>query len=293
MKQAILITAYKNIPQLIELLDSFDENFQFYIHIDRKSKIPSDEIDALTKRSDVKCVSRKYKISWGGLNHLLAILDLLKLASLDEGIGHFHLITAQDYPIKSNGEIVSFLSENRDAIFMEYNLLPYHKWFEGGFERLDLYNLNDWFYGREGMGRSIVMGFKAIQKRLGVKRAYPKTFPNEIYGGSTYWTLSRKAVDYVLSYMNDNPEYLKRFEWTFCAEEIFFQTIIMNSPLAKDVVNDPLRYIVWEERNNSYPANLDETDFEEMKNSKNLFARKMQTPYSDALLQKLKELRRN
>ena len=143
------------------------------------------------------------------------------------------------------------------------------------------------------MGRSIVMGFKAIQKRLGVKRAYPKTFPNEIYGGSTYWTLSRKAVDYVLSYMNDNPEYLKRFEWTFCAEEIFFQTIIMNSPLAKDVVNDPLRYIVWEERNNSYPANLDETDFEEMKNSKNLFARKMQTPYSDALLQKLKELRRN
>lgn len=291
MKQAILITAYKNMPQLRELLDSFDENFVFYIHIDRKSNIPQNEIDALTARSDVKLISRKYKISWGGVNHLLAILELLEEANKADNIGHFHLITGQDYPIKSNGEIVSFLDANPEKIFMEYNPLPYHKWFEGGFERLDLYNLNDWFYGREGIGRSIVMGFKAVQKRLGVKRAYPKMFPKQLYGGSTYWSLSKSSVQYVFDYIKQYPEYLKRFNWTFCAEEVFFQSIIMNSPLANNVENDPLRFIVWEERNGSYPANLDESDFEEMEVSSALFARKMQSPYSDGLLKKLKVYR--
>lgn len=291
MKQAILITAYKNMPQLSELLDSFDDNFVFYIHIDRKSDIAQSEIDALVGRLDVKFVSRKYKISWGGVNHLLAILELLAEANKTNNIGHFHLITGQDYPVKSNDDIVSFLKSNPEKIFMEYNPLPYHKWFEGGFERLDLYNLNDWFYGREGAGRAIVMGFKAIQKRLGIKRGYAKTFPKQIFGGSTYWSLSRGAVQYIFDYIEKYPEYLKRFKWTFCAEEIFFQTIIMNSPLAENVINDPLRFIVWEERNGSYPSNLDESDFGAIMSSSALFARKMQTPYSDGLLKKLKEYR--
>lgn len=292
MKQAILITAYKDMPQLFGLLDAFDENFVYYIHIDKKSNIPQEQMDALHGRKNVIYLSRRYKISWGGLSHLLAILDLLRVASEQGDISFFHLITGQDYPIKSNKRILSFLGENSDRIFMEYNALPYAKWFEGGFERLDLYNLNDWFYGREGIGRSIIMGFKALQKRFGVKRKYPASFPKQLYGGSTYWSLSKEAVDYVLAYIDDNPEYLRRFKWTFCAEEVFFQTIIMNSHLAEKVINDPLRFIVWEERNGSYPANLDESDFERMKESPALFARKMQSPYSGRLLERLKEYRK-
>lgn len=293
MKQAILITAYKNLPQLNDLLDSFDDNFVFYIHLDRKSNVSQTEINQLAGRSGVKYLSQKYKISWGGVNHLHAILELLEEANKEQNISHFHLITGQDFPIKSNADIVSFLRANPDKIFMEYNLLPYHKWFEGGFERLNLYNLNDWFYGRDGIGRSIVMGFKAIQKRLGIKRGYPTSFPKQIYGGSTYWTLNKASVDYVFDYLSRYPEYLKRFKWTFCAEEVFFQTIIMNSPLAKNVINDPLRFIVWEERNGSYPANLDDSDFDEMKLTSALFARKVQSPYSDQLLEKLKEYRKS
>lgn len=293
MKQAILITAYKGVKQLQELLRSFDENFTFFIHFDKKSKISKAEIKSLKAEFDVRYFSRKYKISWGGVKHLWAILDLLENANKYEDISHFHLITGQDYPIKSNKDFISFLNSNPDKEFIEYNPLPYYKWFEGGFERLDLYNLNDWFYGREGMGRRIVMGFKAIQKRLKIKRSYPKSFPQQLYGGSTYWTLTKACVDYVLNYMKEHPEYLKRFNYTFCAEEVFFQTIIMNSPLSERVVNDPLRFIVWEKRNRSYPANLDVWDFENIKKSSALFARKIESPYSDELIEMIKEYRQS
>lgn len=37
MKQAILITAYKNYHHLEEIIAFFDDDFEIYIHIDRKS----------------------------------------------------------------------------------------------------------------------------------------------------------------------------------------------------------------------------------------------------------------
>ena len=51
MKQAILITAYKDFEQLVLLIDQFDNDFNFYIHIDKKSSIrnTNDRIIALTK----------------------------------------------------------------------------------------------------------------------------------------------------------------------------------------------------------------------------------------------------
>ena len=37
MKQAILIIGYKSIDNIMRIIDYFDDNFQFYIHIDKKS----------------------------------------------------------------------------------------------------------------------------------------------------------------------------------------------------------------------------------------------------------------
>ncbi|MDN5627487.1 MAG: hypothetical protein L0G16_05910, partial [Weeksellaceae bacterium] len=75
-KQAILITAYKDLYSLRQLITLFGNNFNFYIHIDKKSKIDTD----ILKQFDNVFVSKKYEVNWGGFNHLKAILFLSKIA---------------------------------------------------------------------------------------------------------------------------------------------------------------------------------------------------------------------
>ena len=61
----------------------------------------------------------------------------------------------------------------------------------------------------------------------------------------------------------------------------------MNSKFKSSVVNADMRYIIWVWRNKNGPANLDETDFDDILKSDKLFARKFEYPVSDTLLKKL------
>ena len=80
MKQGILITAYKNFEHLLDIVSFFDERFEIYIHIDKKSVINEGIIETIRSLPQVKLVSRKYKVNWGGINHLKCILHLAEEA---------------------------------------------------------------------------------------------------------------------------------------------------------------------------------------------------------------------
>src|ERR1700761_7376347 len=99
MKQAILITAYKNIHHLNEIINCFDSDFSFYIHIDKKSNLSTDEENELEKIKKTAFVSRSYKTNWGGMNHLNSILLLLKEALKNKDTTYFHLISGHDFPL--------------------------------------------------------------------------------------------------------------------------------------------------------------------------------------------------
>ncbi|SHG25394.1 beta-1,6-N-acetylglucosaminyltransferase [Dysgonomonas macrotermitis] len=286
--QSVLITAYKNIQHLEEIIDFFDDNFNIYIHIDKKSVIPSGAIDELYKKGNVKYISRKYKINWGGLNHLLAILDITRQAFDNNENQYFHLITGHDYPIKPKEEFDIFYQKNKGLNFMEYHQLPYEPWPEQGMDRLSRYNMYDLIDGRSGKNEILLKRFSKLQKLLGIKRSFRKDFPQQ-HGGSTYWSLSRESIGYTFSYLKENPWFLKRFKYTFCAEEIFFQTILMNSPLKDKIINNNMRFIVWENRNGNFPANLDLTDYNNIQNTEALFARKFEYPTSGQLLSLIKK----
>ncbi len=74
------------------------------------------------------------------------------------------------------------------------------------------------------------------------------------------------------------------FKYTLCAEEFYFQTILVNSMFKNDIKNDTLRYIDWKFRNGSNPAFLDKTDFDKIKKSNVFFARKFDYKISEDLL---------
>jgi hypothetical protein len=111
-----------------------------------------------------------------------------------------------------------------------------------------------------------------LQKILKLKRKPILCFP-KIFGGSNYWNLTRTSLEYVIAYTDAYPDFLHRLKYVFAAEEIYFQTILLNSIHSNKIVNDNLRYIDWTS-GRGFPAFLDITDFPEIISSNNIFARK-------------------
>ena len=286
MKQAILVTVYKDIDRLKILVDQFDDDFSFYIHIDKKSQIKKEDIELLENTENIRFISREYSINWGGFNHTKCILLLSKEALKDKEIEYIHLISGQDYPIKSCEEIKNLLEKKKGIEFLAYAELPNPKWpsTNGGLDRVDYYFLYDLFNRNSRVGGKIISAFLNIQKRLKLKRN--KQYLPKLYGGWAWWSLSYPCLKYVVDYTEKNPLFFKRFEYTAIACEIYFHTIIMNSPFKKKVINNDLRYIVWSQGMPN-PKVLDENDYDEIIKSDAIFARKIEYPASKKLIEKI------
>ena len=288
MKQGILITAYKNVIHLKKLINFFNDDFCFYIHIDKKSQIANDEIELIQNAKNVVFVSRQFKVNWGGLNHLKSILLLSKEAIKNKNIVYFHLISGHDFPIKSCKEIKSLLTKNTCNEFLENFEMPTKWWKNGGMDRIRYFNFYDLFNAKTTIGRIAVDILLIIQRILKVNRKIKQDLP-KLFGGSTWWTLSYPCLKYVVDYTEKNPSFLIRLKYSFCSEEIYFPTIIMNSIFKANVVNNDLRYKIWESRNGNIPANLDESDYDNIIKSDNIFARRIEYPVSEKLINKLEE----
>jgi hypothetical protein len=107
----------------------------------------------------------------------------------------------------------------------------------------------------------------------------------DIYCGSQWWSMPRKAAEYVLEkYLMKDP-IVKVMRTGFCSDEMFFQTILVNSMTFKNqIVNDNLRYISWTRKNNSFPAILDIDDFQNITKNDICFMRKIDFSISRELL---------
>lgn len=270
MKQAILITAYKDFLQLARLTSEFDGRFNIYIHVDKKSRITSNERQILAKNKQIKYFSQDYKVNWGGFNHMRAYLGLISIALKNEDNIYFHLITGQDFPIQSNAYFDRFFEDKNN--YMSSFRLPTTGWKNGGLDRLKYYNFYDWFNAKKST--LWLSRIRKLQLKLNYKRQIP-SYLGQLYGGNTYWSLSRSTVQFVQNYTNQNSKFFNRFRFVFCAEEIYFQTLIMNSKYSEQVINNDLRYIDWKSGRGGFPAILDERDFEDIIHSEKLFARKL------------------
>ena len=126
--------------------------------------------------------------------------------------------------------------------------------------------LTRWHWHAEILGRRVHLPNRFI--RVTARRKLPAGLVP--YTGSAHWCLSRQCLEYVAT---RDPELVRFFRWSAVPDESFFQTLLMNSPLAETLVNDDLRYIDWSEGEAS-PRVLTSFDLERMLRSSALFARK-------------------
>ncbi|WP_224998029.1 beta-1,6-N-acetylglucosaminyltransferase [Cesiribacter sp. SM1] len=279
MKIAVLILAHKNIEQLELLIERLYGSFEIFIHLDKKWHIRPGHF---SKYPGVQVI-QKYSISWASAKISSATLDLLRLAHKQQC--HYYLvISGQDFPIRSNGEIRHFLEENRHLNFMEYAPLPIAGWGpSGGFHRLQLY----WPEEKEGVWGKLVNKFGRSIRRLQLKHNYMRKLqPLAYYGGCNWVNINHATLTYILNYLQENPAYLKQYSETYISDEIWLHTLVMNSPFRDATINDWLRYIDWGAGARN-PKTLGMEDLDKILASRGLFARKFDVSYDAEVLRRL------
>jgi hypothetical protein len=116
---------------------------------------------------------------------------------------------------------------------------------------------------------------------LPAKRKFPAGYTP--HGGWAYWCLSREHVEYVHRFAQAHPSFVKFFRFAKSADEIFFQTVLLNSPFKDRIVNDDLRYVDWSS-NDCSPQILRGADLPKLAASPKLFARKFDAAVDAAVL---------
>lgn len=270
--QAILITAYKNKTYLKKVINFFASKYKVYVHLDKKSSIEKKEL----KINDNVIVIKEYKINWGGINHLYAILELLKLALSDSDISYIHIISGQDIPVRPLADFDFF--ENNKKIFMECNNVedipnPKIKY---------RYTIGTLFPNTDNRKKWVqIINFF---HNLGFRKHKIDQFA-EIYKGLVWSSIPAEVGKYVLNYCEKN-DFVKEWKRVSIPEEFFFQTILKNSKYTAQIVNNNLRYNDWHFRNGSNPAILDSSDISKIENGNYYFARKIDEKISKDLIKK-------
>lgn len=210
----------------------------------------------------------------GGYTQIEATLKLLNYASQFE-YKYFSLLSGDDIPLMSIESIEKYLLSS-DQEYIGYELQADPK------NRIK-YLYPDFFFIKE---KSILEKIKCkliiLLHRLGF---YTQNIERllKLYKGSLWFILSHQAVQYILDFIKNNKDYDLAFRKSLCADEVYFHTIIQNSyfqeriyhPEDEEQVSEGgLRYIDWMS-GPDYPKILDESDFDKMKQSGMLFARKV------------------
>ena len=279
MKIAILILAHNNIAQLTRLVYHLAADFDVFIHIDKKSDIFLEPFERVK-------IFKKFPIYWGSYNTIRGTLFLLKEA-LCNHYDRYIIISGQDLPIKSNQYIIDFFSKNESTEFFEFQKLPIPYWKTGGFERIEKYWLNS-FRSMSGLRKNIYIVLEkftlGFQNFIGIKRTTDYT----LYGGANWMDLTKECILKIFEYLDKDKQFLRRFRYTRCAEEIFFQTVIMNTELSTTLSNQIPRYIDWTERKAS-PKILKVEDLDSIMKSTALFARKFDDTVDNVIIDQIFE----
>ena len=271
-KNCILIAAHKNHNQIIRLINHLKTDFDLYVHIDKKSTLDIKSFDNVN-------IYKKYKVYHGGVSQVITTLFLLKEAAKNN-YDRYIFISAQDVPLKTNKEIVDFFDTNKNKEYISYESINNS---EAMYKEMS-FRLNSYNFGK--LYRLIF--HRNIRELLSNFPLIKRTTPENIYYGSQWWNLTNNAIKYILDYTKQNPNFLKRFNYTWGSDEFYFQSILLNSEFKDNCINDCLRYLIW---GVGTPINFTIKDYDDIKNNinNNIFARKFDEDIDNTIIDKLYE----
>ena len=313
-KIAYLILAHQDFENLHRLINRLDYKSDFFIHIDGKINI-DELIERYKERKNIYFIENRLAINWAGFNMVLATNKLIKLA-LQTNINYSHLVllSGGDYPIKNKEYIYDFFMKNENVEFIRAYSLN-----DSNCKHCENRVIRHWFFDLNISKNALVNKIyrKILTTILIIKNKRKSVLVNnkelDIYFGSQWWALTPSCARYILNYIENNKEINYYFKDTFAPDEIYYHTIVFNSPYCKNTINkgvekysskwkwNNLHYLKtdtldcnYKNKNNivkrvfgKFNGSISpctESDFEEVKNSKYLYMRKVNTIESKKLL---------
>lgn len=249
-----MVLAHKDPSQLLRLIKALNNsNVSFVVHIDASVNMKKFK-EYLYEEPNIWFLEERISTAWGTYGIIEACLTGFKYISEQLNTSRVVLLSGQDYPIKPQKHIHSYFSANTSSIFIEYIKLPHSKWLHGGWSRFP--------------------DFRNIRQI--------KT----IYGGSQWCSFPIDTLKFILSYLQNNHEFISYFKTVVLPDESFFQTLLLNcdnDSVINNLVNCKLKMIKWDKPYMN-PRVLTTSDKNIIRKSKDLFARKFHTIMSKDLL---------
>jgi len=294
---AYTLGVHKNPEQVHRLLHSiYSPDDLYYINIfgvDSLAKRSLWEDRLATFKESNVFLAFKDSNAWGTIDQVNATLDSMKYFSGLE-YSHFINLSGQCYPIIPINKIKDFFSKTKSS-FIAYDKMPAYS----AYEKIKnlTYPPNTAYHERFAYHyypvlskgpMKFIKAFLRVRKDTNLFVRIPRIKKDllrsiELFKGSNWFCLHKFHVDYILEYIHKNPEYSRLFSTVHCSDEHFFHIILLNSPFRSEIVNDNLRYIVWD-RFGAAPEILRVENFNEIVNSGKFFARKFDITVDSEIL---------
>ncbi|WP_143960374.1 beta-1,6-N-acetylglucosaminyltransferase [Litoribacter populi] len=277
------IIAHRNPAQLERLIRNLEgPDTVFYIHMDVRTAI---EDYLYLASEEVKFIQNRVACVWADYAFVQAVLNLAEVALEDQQDGMIVLLSGQDYPLQPAGMIRAYFQAHMDKNFI--NCVPIEEaWSEFGcYRRRETYKVNfsdkradfAFFKGMDLMlincllkGRVGLDVFKLIFKK--------RVEPFKLYGGSAWWAINTETFKKIMEFMQVRGEEMKKYwQYTYCADESFFQSLLMELLQGdKSSILPTPTYVNWTRKNCELPVTFNSGDLEELKQKSDefLFARK-------------------
>ncbi|MEE0682888.1 MAG: beta-1,6-N-acetylglucosaminyltransferase, partial [Bacilli bacterium] len=225
-RHAYLIMIHNNLPQFEILLQCLDyEKNDIYVHVDKKLKeFTPEKYKKIIKKGNLFILPKRINIKWGGFTQIECELELLKEAT-KRNHSYYHLISGADMPLKNQNDIYNFFENHYGMEFIHFDEKELRNEYRN---RINKYYL---FTGKK---KSIIK--KIINKLFLLLQFKKNRIDNNIVlgKGANWFTITDKLANYVLSY---EKEIRKMYKYTLTADEMFLQTLVLNSEFKEKLYN--------------------------------------------------------
>ena len=276
-KHVYLIIAHNEFEILKLLVKTLDDaRNDIYIHFDAKCK----ELPNLKcNEAELYILNDRIDVRWGDYSQIETEMLLFEYAhnmqdEKEVNYLYYHLISGVDIPLKSQDYIHSFFNAHQGKEFLGY--------FQGDLKselrkKVQMYHLFTKHFTKEDKWtiRNIVRAvFCRLQLYIGIKRNKDIC----LVRGTNWASVTNDFVEFILS---KKQEIKRRFHHTFCADEVYKHVLCWNSKFKNQIYNPTneafgcMREINWVITDSeSFLPSFTLNDYERLKNSPMLFARK-------------------
>lgn len=273
-RHAYLILAHRNWSQLSILLHLLDHpKNDIFLHIDKSSRgWNAAALHDSIHQGTLKIFSR-FHLAWGSEALVDATLTLLDSAVKTPHL-YYHLLSGMDLPLRSQDEIHAFFANVEQAEFVDFKMNTVSD--DILQNRLQTYHFMQNARQRYPLIRKLDDLSLRLQSLLQVNRL--KFCTVRFQKGSQWFSITQAFAEYCLTHA---AEYRQYFRFSKCADELFVQTLLQNSPfLANRFLHEyddehaTMRFIDWDRGSSSSPYVFHGEDYERILQSGMLFARK-------------------